>query len=232
MTTSDLTGTAVYAAEERFLDALTAEQSAELRDRSGYRSYGRGAALFHERQLPDRVVVLLTGRVKLTCTTADGREVVLAVRGPGDLLGELSAIDRAPRSATAIALEPVEALSVAADDFVALIERHPQLALRLLRMQTRRLRDADRKRLEFAAQDSVGRMAARLVELCERFGEPTGGALRIDLPLSQEDLAGWTGCSLQAASRALQQLRELGWIETRRRSITVLDLDALRRRSV
>lgn len=101
-----------------------------------------------------------------------------------------------------------------------------------MRMLGRRLRDADRKRGEFTAQDSMGRVAARIVELAERFGESSETGVHIDLPISQEELAGWTGCSREAVSKALQAMRGLGWIETQRRSITALDIEALRRRAL
>jgi CRP/FNR family cyclic AMP-dependent transcriptional regulator len=194
------------------------------------RSYSRGSALFHERQISDRVVVILSGCVKLSRVSEVGTEVVFAIRDAGDLLGEQSAIDGEPRAATAIALEPVEALVVPTRDFIAFLEEKPRAALQITRMLSRRLRDADRKRFEFASQDSVGRVAARIVELAERFGSPVEGGVQIDLPISQEELAGWTGCSREAVSKALQTLRAPGWIETRRRHITVLDLEAVRRR--
>jgi CRP/FNR family transcriptional regulator, cyclic AMP receptor protein len=217
--------------EQSFLSSLSPEEDATLRAAGVVRSFSRGTALFHERQASDRVLVVLDGRVKVGCTSEDGREIILAIRGPGDLLGELSAIDGEPRSATATALEPVEALAVGAPDFAAFLVSHPNVALRIMRMLSRRLRDADRKRVEFAAQDTLGRVAARLVEMCERFGEPVGGGTRIDLPISQEELAGWTGSSREAVSKALQSMRELGWIETRRREIAVRDLDAIKRRA-
>jgi CRP-like cAMP-binding protein len=161
----------------------------------------------------------------------DGKEVVLAIRGPGDLLGELSAIDGEPRSATGVALEPVEALVIPAGDFKRFLEGNPRIALLIMTMLSRRLRDADRKRIEFAAHDSMGRVAARIVELSERFGDRIEAGLRIDLPISQEELAGWTGCSRDSVVKALQAMRGLGWIETERRRITVLALDDLRRRA-
>ena len=79
--------------------------------------------------------------------------------------------------------------------------------------------------------DATARVAARLVELAESHGEAVPGAVRIELALSQEDLAGWVGASREAVSRALRLFRERGWIATRRRGITVLDLDALRGRA-
>jgi CRP/FNR family transcriptional regulator, cyclic AMP receptor protein len=222
---------AAAADSESFLDALSPEQLAAFRAAAVTRTYDRGTALFHERQLSDRVVVIVAGRVKLSCTTENGKEVLLAVRGPGDLLGELSAIDGDPRSASAIALEHVEALVAPAREFTSFLERNPGVALLLLRTLARRLRDADRKRIEFAAQDSVGRVATRLVELFERFGEKTEAGIRIELPISQEELAGWTGCSRETVTKALHALRELGWIETGRRAVVIRDIAALRARA-
>ena len=169
--------------------------------------------------------------------TADGRDVLLEIRGPGDVLGEQSAIEGEPRSATAVALEPVEALNVTAADFLSFVSRTPSAAMYMMRLLSSRLRDADDKRVGFAAQDTLGRVAARLVELGERYGaEHSDGdgatsSLRIDLAITQEDLAAWTGTSREGVSRALQTLRSLNWVETGRRSIVILDLDALRGRS-
>ena len=169
--------------------------------------------------------------MKVSTLTDDGKEIVLAFRGPGDLLGELSAIDGEARSATVEAIEPVEALAIPASDFRSYLIAHPEVGLLLLQMLSRRLRDADRKRVEYGAHDTVGRVAARLVELAERYGEPVARGIRIGLPLSQEELAGWTGASREAVSKALQTLRKVGWVLTERRRITVLDVEALRRRS-
>jgi CRP-like cAMP-binding protein len=215
-----------------FLEELASEERQALQQRGIVRTYQRGTALFHERQPSDRVLILQEGRVKLCSITEEGREILLAVRGPGDLLGELSAIDGEPRSATAIALEPVAALVIPPNAFTSFLESHPRAAVAIMQMLARRLRDADRKRVEFAAQDSIGRVAARLVELSERFGEEAeSGGVRITLPLSQDELAGWVGASREAVSKALQALRNLGWVETHRRGITVHDLEALRRRA-
>ncbi|HKF80487.1 MAG TPA: Crp/Fnr family transcriptional regulator [Thermoleophilaceae bacterium] len=98
-------------------------------------------------------------------------------------------------------------------------------------MLSTRFRDADRKRIEFGASDSVGRTAARIVELAERYGERAGDGIVIALPISQEELAGWAAVSRAGMASALRTLRQLGWIETERRRITVWDLDALRARA-
>ena len=183
--TSTRGGIATGAGEEQgeFLGRLTDEQQAALKDISRRRTYKRGATLFNEGDIADRVVVILDGNVKVSYFTDEGKEVVLAVRGPGDLLGELSALDAEPLSATVTAMGPVEALVLSADAFTDFLRRVPDAALLLLRTLSRKLRDADRKRVEFAELDTIGRVARRLVELAERFGAPAVDGVQIDLGL-------------------------------------------------
>ena len=202
-----------------------------LRERARTVAFEAGERLMQEGEAGDSVAAILSGRVKISHTSPDGRETVLDLRGPGELVGELSAIDGAPRSSSVTAIEPVEALLVSGRDFRLLLDR-PGLAGELLVRLSRRFRDADRKRIEFGASDTVGRAAARLVELAERYGEADGDGLVIDMPLTQEELAGWTGASRAGMAAALRTLRKLGWIETGRRRVRVRDLEALRRRSV
>jgi CRP/FNR family transcriptional regulator, cyclic AMP receptor protein len=211
---------------------LTPEDRAELRARAGTRRFRAGQALMHEGQVGEELMILIAGRVKVTCTTAEGKEIVLAFRQPGDLLGELAVLDDRPRSSAVVALEPGEALVLSASEFRAAVRSHPQIALELLRMLSRRFRDTDRMRIEFAASQTLTRVAIRLVELAHRYGEPSDGGVVIDLPISQEELAGWTGSSREAVAKALHSLREMGLIVTDRRRITVSDLEGLRRQAV
>lgn len=194
------------------------------------RNFSRGSSLFVEGEPADHVVVVMAGRIKISCFTDDGNEVVLAIRGPGDICGELAVLTARPRSAAAVALETVEALVVRARDFHATIESHPGLSRLLLQLLGTRLRDADVKRVE-AGRGTAGRVARRLVELAARFGEGTAAGIRINLPLSQHELAGWAGASRVGVNNALQSFRRKGWIEIGRRSITVLDLESLTRRA-
>jgi len=130
-----------------------------------------------------------------------------------------------------VAIEPVELLVVAASTFRTYLASHPDVALAMLAMLSNRLRASDRRLAEFAAADTLGRVAARLVELADTHGDPTEGGVRITLPITQEDLAGWTGSSLESTAKALRQLRSLGWITTGRRALEVHDLAALRDRA-
>lgn len=216
---------------EEFLARLDPPVRDELAARGRRRRWPAGASIYLEGERSSTVVIVVTGRVKVFSLTEQGEEVVLAVRGPGALLGELSAVDGAPRSASVAALEPVEALVVPVPVFVEFLRAHASAAMVLLRLVTSRLRDADRKRVEFGAFDIPARVAGRLVELAERFGEPDGDGVRIAVPLSQDELAGWVGASREAVAKALRVLRDRGLVTTGRRTMTVLDLDGLRRRA-
>lgn len=211
-----------------FLSSLQPEDIAELNALGTIRRFERGQALFHEGQLVDRVLVLRSGVVKVTSTTPAGREVVLAFRGAGELVGDLAALDGEPRSATIRAVERVDALSLTVSAFRGFLGARPAVALVLLRVLARRLRDADAKRIEFSACTTIERVAARLLEFSERFGlQDESGATRIALPLSQEELAGATGASIESVGRALHTMRTLRCIETRRREIRILDPQGL-----
>jgi CRP-like cAMP-binding protein len=192
------------------------------------RDFAAGEALIHEGVAPGRVLKLVSGRVKIVTTSSDGREAVLAFRGPGEVLGELAAIDGGTASATVIAVDEVETIAATVPAFKQHLLDHPEDALFLMTHLVERLREADARRSEFGRSDTLGRVAARLHELASDYGAAEGGGVRIDLPITQEDLAAWVGASREGVNKALQQLRGLGCIAVERRSITVLDVEALR----
>ena len=221
------------ANEITLLEALEPEQRADLQKRGRLRTYRSGAVLHYEGQLDAPVVVVLTGHVRVSALASDGRELVLAFRGPDAVLGELSALDQSHCSATVTAVDEVRAIVLTAATFNAFLRIWPEASNALLRLLAYRLRDADRKRIEFAALDTSGRVAARIAELAGRFGQPQrDGSLLITLPLSQEELATWVGSSREATVKALGQLRELGLVETGRRRLRVVDLLALQGRAL
>jgi CRP/FNR family cyclic AMP-dependent transcriptional regulator len=210
------------AAAGGFLALLSAEDRADL-DRLGRpQRFPTGAVLFREGARSDHVVLVREGRAKVVGAGAPGREVVLAVRGPGELVGDLAAIDGegARRSASLVAMTDLECQVLRGDEFRAYLESHPRVPLALLRTIIARLHDADRRRLEFGSLDASQRLAQVLVELVEGHGPK--------LALSQEELAGLVGTSRESVVRALRDLRESGVLTTGRRSVTVLDEPRLR----
>ncbi len=216
---------------EGFLDRVGTDRAAELTAMGTRRGYPAGAMLFMEGDAAHEAVVVLEGDLKVVVGSADGRDVVLELFGPGALVGEWSVIDGKTRSATVTALSDVEVLSLPAGPFREFLDRNPDVRESLLLDTIARLRAQVRHQLEFGTGDALGRVCARLVELASRFGRPDGQTIVIHSPLSQADLAAWTGLSREAIVKALRQLRNTGWISNRGPDITVHDLEGLRRRA-
>ena len=213
-----------------FLHRLDPAQQEQLLGLGRTRRYPAQSILFFEGDEAHDVLVVRSGELKVAHTVG-GHEVVLDVLTAGDVLGELSAIDGRPRSATATALTGAEVASIPAPAFMAFLGEHPRAGLALLRCVTGRLRDASRRQVEYGALDALGRVCRRLLELRDRYGQVSGDGVVITGPLTQSDIAAWAGLSREAVVRALHGLRTLGWVATTPRSITVLDVDAVTARA-
>jgi CRP-like cAMP-binding protein len=214
-----------------FWNDLTAAERLAFSGRSFVRQWRAGEVLCRQGDPPDWVALLHTGLVKVSYTTVDGDTVMLAICGPGALIGDLSAIDRRPRSGTVEALGEVTAALMPMGALDGYLDTHRRVATLLTREVTRRLRDADRTRVELSVNSAADRLAARVVELAERFGRQHAGTVHIGPMLSQDDLAHWVGASREAIAKTFAVWRQRGWIRTGRRSVTVLNLDALRHRA-
>ena len=213
-----------------FLRQLGPEDADALLGLTRRRRIRRAETILRAGAAGDEVVVVLDGRVKLTAYGPDRREVVIALRGPGELLGEMAALAGQRRTATAVAVDDVEAGFLHADELRDFLRDHPDAALVMIRMLVRRLSEATRDVVDLATRDSVGRIAKRLLELAAEHGAPTDSGTRIELSLSQDELARWTGATRETVSRALRLMRQLGWVATDHRTVTVLDPVALRER--
>ena len=214
-----------------FLDRLGPADRAALLDAGRPRRYRAGETIFLTGERGGHVVLITGGRAKVTVASRHGTETVLSLRGRGDVIGELAAIDdddTAPRGATVVALEAVDTRVVRSADFRAIVARRPSMALELLRMVAERLRASDRRLVEFGASDTTRRLARLLAEMAEADATPTDGGLLLASNLTQDDLAGLVGASRESVARALAALRARGFVATGRRQVVVLDLAGLR----
>jgi CRP-like cAMP-binding protein len=213
-----------------FADALTPTDRAALAEAGTVRHYNAGEALLLQGQPLDRVLVVLRGRVKVVATAVDGTEVMLALRGAGDLVGEVATVEETEGAASVIALEPASARQLTTVEFRRFLDRHPGAALALVRVLAGRLRDADRQRVQYAATTVLERLAAALVGLAERYGQPAGDhAVRIELRLTRSELATLVAASPESVDRAWRSLRQRGVVgRDGGRHLVVLDLGALR----
>ncbi|WP_247746826.1 Crp/Fnr family transcriptional regulator [Streptomyces oryzae] len=185
--------------------------------------------LLRQHEPSSHVLLIRRGWTKVTATAANGYEALLALRGPGDVVGESAALTGHPRSATVTALEPVLAVAVDHDRFQRFLSDSPQVALRLLSLASDRTRAADRRRLEFASMRVRERFAALLLELARSHGRRNGQGIELTVPLSKQEMAGSIGASREMVNKLLVELRGRGVVATGRRSMVILRPDTLRR---
>jgi CRP-like cAMP-binding protein len=214
-----------------FLGRLADEDRVGLLEAGRRRPMRGGETLFREGDDAYEVLIVLKGIVKIWIGAPSGRQVILDVLDAGSVLGELSAIDGAPRSANAGALEKGELLVVPMDRFRSVVEDHPRVGLELLRLVAERLRTASRRQLEFSASDSLGRLCGAIVDFADRYGTSKDGVRQVVVPMGQSDLASWNGLSREAIVKGLRALRSLGWVEGDGRRLRLADERALRDRA-
>lgn len=214
-----------------FLARLTDPERAELLELGHRRSFPDDSILMLQDEVDDRLLLLLSGRVKVTRAAEGLHELLLAIRDAGELLGELAFIDGLARVATVTSLEPVEAAVLPGNAFREHLESRPRVAVALLESVAARFRESTVKRLQFAASDTLGRLASRIMELADRYGVQTAEGIAVAMPISQDELASWTGASRAGVTQGLQTLRELGWLVTERGRLLVCDAEALRDRA-
>ena len=194
------------------------------------RTYRRGEVIFHQGDPGDSLHFLTEGRVKVVLDAESGDEAVIAILGPGDSFGELALIDGEPRSATVETLEPVQTVSLARADFLALVRTSPQLAERLMITLAGMVRKADETMADLVFLDLEGRLVKKLLELAEAHGRDVDGAIEIELPMTQEDLAAMIGATRASVNKLLGWYEDHGAIRRRGRRIAIFDKERLRRR--
>jgi CRP/FNR family transcriptional regulator, cyclic AMP receptor protein len=191
----------------------------------------RGEVLFHEGDQGDRLYVVTEGKVKLGRTSADGRENLLAILGPGQMFGELSLFDRGPRSATVTAVTDCRMRSLSHDELGRWLDGRPEVARGLLGQLAGRLRRANDVVADLVFSDVPGRVAKALLDLSSRFGRVADDGVHVYHDLTQEELAQLVGASRETVNKALADFASRGWLRLEARSVVLIDLDRLKRRA-
>ncbi|HLU99499.1 MAG TPA: Crp/Fnr family transcriptional regulator [Thermobifida alba] len=212
-------------------EALDEEGAAALRSSITEVRLGRGQTLFSEGDEGDRLYVMLSGKVKLTRTSADGRENLLAVLGPGEMLGELSLFDPGPRTASAVAVTDAVLAGLGHDDLRPFIMRQPEVAVHLLKALATRLRRTNDVVADLVFTDVPGRVAKALLDLAQRFGKEGEDGLHVHHDLTQEELAQFVGASRETVNKALAEFALRGWLRIEAKAVVLLDIERLRRRA-
>ncbi|SEC84627.1 cAMP-binding domain of CRP or a regulatory subunit of cAMP-dependent protein kinases [Streptomyces sp. 2131.1] len=211
-----------------FLARLEREEREALLALGRELSFAPRAPLLQQYEPSSHVLLILRGWTKVIAAAENGYEALLALRGPGDIVGESAALTGRPRSATVTALAPVRAVVITHERFRDFVSRSPSISLKLLGLTSDRNRAADRRRLEFASMSVRERFAVLLLDLVRSHGRRTGEGIEITVPLSKQELAGAIGASREMVQRLLKDLRARGIVITGRRTLVVVRPSALR----
>jgi CRP/FNR family cyclic AMP-dependent transcriptional regulator len=167
----------------------------------------------------DSLYIVLSGRLKVMMSDAEGKEVILSILGAGEFFGEMGLIDDEPRSATVVTIEACELLSIAKRDFKKSLADNFEMAMAVMRGLVKRLREADRKIGSLALLDVYGRVARLLLDMAET----VDGEKVVTKRLPKQDIAKMIGASREMVSRVMKDLQMGGYIEMRGSTIVVRD---------
>ena len=183
------------------------------------RSTTRGSIIMAAGDPTDSLYIILSGRLKVMMSDADGKEVILSLLGPGEFFGEMGLIDDNPRSASVVAIEPCELLAITRRDFKKCMTDNAEMAVAVMRGLVRRLREADRKIGSLALLDVYGRVARLLLDM----SETVDGQKMVTKRLPKQDIAKMIGASREMVSRVMKDLQTGGFIEMRGSTILLRD---------
>ncbi|HEX9622851.1 MAG TPA: Crp/Fnr family transcriptional regulator [Streptosporangiaceae bacterium] len=213
------------------LKELSRDDTNSLRPHVHVVTLRRGDRLYDEGDIDDQLYVVIEGKVKLTRTSSDGREVLVRVQGPGDMFGELAMFDPTYRTSNASAVTDARLAAIAHDDLRAVLADRPAIALLLLRELAQRLRIITDANTNLIFTDVPGRVAKALLELADKFGTEQEDGMLVSHDLTQEELAQLVGASRETVNKALADFAARGWIQLSAKSVLLLDPDRLRRRA-
>jgi CRP/FNR family transcriptional regulator, cyclic AMP receptor protein len=200
----------------------------QIARRSTMREFARGRVIMRPGEAREMVYLIKEGRVKVSRYSSGGREQILALLKPGDLVGELAPV-RETEPVHVEAFENTLICELSRRDFVALLRRQPEVMLHVVKELAARLRIAEEEIADLAFRDVPGRLASLLLRLAEAYGERDGGKLRLTLRLTHYDIASMIGATRETVTSTLGRFRKARLIVTEQRYIVICDPEGLRR---
>lgn len=206
-----------------FFADLSGEAVAEVNQLFHEHGYEPGRPIYYAGDPAARLYVVAVGKVKLLQHTLSGQDVLLDILTPGEFFGSLSVLGDETYPDTALAQTMACILAIAADDFHAILRRYPTVTVIALEVMSRRLKAAHVMIRQLSAHSVEHRIAAALLKLAEKLGEPRPEGLLIQMPLSRQELAEMTGTTVETASRVMSQFQKDGLIRTGRQWVAIAD---------
>lgn len=193
----------------------------------GQHHYARSATIFHQGDVGDELHLIVAGQVRIYTISELGQELSVRIFAEGAFFGELALLDGRPRSATAEAMRPTTTLTLHRSAFLQAIEAFPGIAISVLEELSGRLRATNTYVEHLATHSAAQRVVRTLIELADQHGIVERDATRINLHLTQNDLASLVGTTRETVNRVLSGLREQGLVRIERAQLSVINLPAL-----
>jgi CRP/FNR family transcriptional regulator len=206
-----------------FFAGLSERDWEKVVDLFGERQYQRDDYIFLEGEAPEALFIIRTGKVKVLRHSTDGKDVVLRVCGPGNLLGTVAVFDGGGYPGTAQVIENCVALVIARNDCLTLVNRFPVFALAVIADLGTRLRSSAEQIRSLAVERVEQRIARVLLKLAESAGSDAPEGRIIEMPLTRQDVADMTGTTVETAIRVMSKFRRLELIRTRRGKVVLVD---------
>lgn len=179
----------------------------------------------------ERLSIVKRGRVRLYRLTPDGKQLTLDILDKGRIVGRMSWLGQEQTDVYAEAIEDAVICSFTPEELRRLIDRFPSIGLNIIRYLSERLAASEREREVMAFRSVEQRLATRLLELADRFGQPDAGGVEIDARLTQQELADMIGTSRETLATTISSLRERGIVQMENHRVAVLDMERLRKLS-
>lgn len=177
--------------------------------------------VLHENETGSALFVIISGKVKVSRESDDGKEVILTILNESDFFGEMAILDGLSRSAGVIAIEETELFIIQRTDFLNLLQAHPEISVALLQELTRRLRASDLRIKSLSLRDAEGKVASVILQLADDIGKIKQGKVEIERLPFQHDLANMAGVSRETISRTLHSFAKRGLIELEGTRLTI-----------
>ncbi len=204
----------------------------ELGGKLQRRRFEREQIIFHKNDPGSTLYIIISGKVKIVLPSAEGEAVLVALLSTGDFFGELSLFDGEPRSATSIASEPTDILTLDQEDLFEYLRGNPNAAEEIFSELSLRLRRTDELLSDAAFCNLSTRLSKRILDLAERYGQPNEeGNTRINMRLRQQDLADMVGATRESVNKMLKTYKLKNLLSIKSGYITILDEGALRLRT-
>lgn len=210
-------------------DALPREALDDILLQATEKSVRRGQTVFQKGDEGSYMVAVLSGRIRISATSPEGREVTLNMIDAGEVFGDMALLDGNPRSADATALEDSTLMVVERRHFLPYLTSSNELALRMIDVLCKRLRDTSETLGNFAMLDLPGRLARKLLSLAGEYGKSANGRIRLEIRLSHTDLGRFVGSSRESVNKQMRAWEEAGVVAREGGRIAVCKPAVLRR---